>query len=121
MQSPLLPTGMQFPLGTKMVQPTPQFPPDLTAKLEEAKRSGRYFIIVVTATEAGDLTTFANRTEGKTEFKIDWLLRSYVLIWSVILSLAAKAMQVTQPPLDPQPEQPAEVERVDPTAETQGG
>lgn len=120
MSNPLLPTGMQFPLGTTMVARPPQFPPDLVAKLEEAKQCGRYYIVVVTsADEHGALTAYSCRSTGKFEFKIDWLLRSYLLIWNAILDLAAKAMNVTKPPLDPQAgeaaasEQPAAAQAVE--------
>lgn len=74
--APVLGPGIQLPPGITLQHPLPPLPPDIEGALADGRRSGRYFVVVATAEQNGDLRVTAHRSG---EFSPDWLLRAWQL------------------------------------------
>lgn len=79
-----IPIGGATPPSTPIQQPNiPDFPPDLSAALHEARDSGRYMIAVWRADAAGTIHLFRNTSGG---FLFDWWLRALAMLRDMILN-----------------------------------
>lgn len=98
------PGGMQLPMGTTLQGPPINvFPPELEAKLAEARKNGKYFITVTigtpTATDPGVISCYQVRSLS---FNSDLLMRAWQHICGMIISAGIPNL-FTAPQAQPAP------------------
>lgn len=75
----------QLPAGVKIKHPSPPFPPELTKRLEEARKSERYMVAVWQGDAEGNLKVY----QWRSNFRDDWLMRSVKDLCRAIFDFAA--------------------------------